>query len=196
MDISPAILAVYGCGLLFGGYLLFVLRGSGDEFAAPKLPPRPEPARRPRLRTAQSSPLTPTLGDPLPTIRPPDGTLAASQQEHGALESTGSDDATEAAGLLRVLESAPDIQRQAAARALALPFAGTCNAEVAFALAKLVRKESAASPTRAEAWIALRAVLGEELSWDDEVQARHNFPEGLDEEWLDQVLATGEAGEP
>jgi hypothetical protein len=94
-----------------------------------------------------------------------------------------------------VLESAPDIQRQAAARALALPFAGTCNSEVAVALAKLVRQESATSPTRAEAWIALRAVLGEELSWDDEVQARHSFPDGLDNEWLDQVLQAGELGE-
>jgi hypothetical protein len=194
MDISPAILAVYGCGLLFGAYLLFVLRGSAAEFAAPKLLPRPERLQPPAWGTAQAAQLTPTLGDPLPTIRPPDGTLASSQQEHGELTPTRSDDDTEAAGLLRVLESASDIQRQAAARALALPFAGTCNSEVAVALAKLVREESAASPTRAEAWIALRAVLGEELSWDDEVQARHSFPEGLDEEWLDRVLATGEAG--
>jgi len=181
MDISPAILAVYGFGLLFGGYLLFALRGSADEFVAPKLPQRPSSQASNSLAAAV----------PLPTIRPPEGALASSQQEHGTLGPGRSDDATEAGGLLRVLASPPDVQRQAAARALALPFAGTCNPEVAHALALLVSDESAGSSARAEAWIALRAVLGEELSWDDEVQARHEFPEGLDVQWLARVIGAG-----
>jgi len=185
MDISPAILAVYGCGLLFGGYLLFVLRGSADEFVAPKLSERPLPP----------APVSLPEGAPLPTVRSPEGTLASSQQEHGALVRGRSDDATEAGGLLRVLASPPDVQRQAAARALALPFAGTCNPEVAHALALLVNDETAGSSARAEAWIALRAVLGEELSWDEEVRARHQFPEGLDEQWLAQVIGNQGARE-
>ena len=130
----------------------------------------------------------------LPTIRPPEGTLASSRQEHGELTTGRSDDATEAAGLLRILASPPDVQRQAAARALALPFAGTRNPEVAQALAILVSDETAGSSARAEAWIALRAVLGEELSWDDEVRARHQFPDGLDEEWLAQVIGGQDCG--
>ena len=91
--------------------------------------------------------------------------------------------------MLRVLEGSSDIQRQAAAQALALPFAGTCHPEVTEALARLVRDESAAVTVRAEAWIALRAVMGEELSWDEEAAVRQSFPEGLDERWLGQLLA-------
>ena len=89
MDLSPAILAVYGCALLFGAYLLFVLRGSSEEFVAPKLPEPPESPGRGNT--------SPSPSYALPSIRPPEGTLASSTQVYGELASTGSDEATETA---------------------------------------------------------------------------------------------------
>jgi hypothetical protein len=206
MDISPATIVIIACVVGFGIYLAFVLRESADEFARPKLPERPQqrglrqaskklgvtPAN-PGMGAWRSPDPTapapaPTSGDALPTLRPPEGVVAASTQAEGRLDGdTGGGDSTEAAGLLRILASASDIQRQAAAKALSLPFAGSCNPEVAVALANLVGEGSATTSVRAEAWIALRAVMGEELSWEEEVAARHAFPEGLDEVWLAQI---------
>lgn len=167
---------ILGALVLFGGYLALVLRGAGDEFRAPRPspPPRLPPTGRPPAA-------------PLPRIRPPEGAVAAGTTALGS-RSGGSDPETEAAGLVRVLESGPDVQRQAAAKALSLPFAGTCNPRVAEALARVVHAEDTTTSVRAEAWIALRAVMGEELSWEEEVRARHAFPEGLDEAWLDAIL--------
>jgi len=124
----------------------------------------------------------------LPEIRPAEGAVAAGTRSTTSASGSGSDEATEAAGLLRILESSSDIQRQAAAKALSLPFAGTCHPEVALALAKVVKQEAAPASLRAEAWVALRVVMGEELDWGEEVAARHAFPEGLDDAWLAAIL--------
>ena len=126
----------------------------------------------------------------MPAVRPPEGTVAASSATGSEVPRVGSDPEVEAAGLLRVLESGPDVQRQAAAKALSLPFASTCNPRVAAALAALVGDEARTNSLRAESWAALRAVMGEELSWDDEVRIRHSFPEGVDWDWLESVLAS------
>jgi hypothetical protein len=187
MHLSASTLAILGGIALFVAYLTLVLRDSKGDFVAPRLPARPQKVG---FGEAKTSTRQPSGGShfALPEIRPPEGTLAAGTRSHRVPSSGASDPDVEAAGLLRILRSASDLQRQAAAKALSLPFSGTCNPEVAEALAQLVADEDAQSSLRAEAWIALRVVMGEELAWEQEVEARHNFPEGLDSAWLSQIL--------
>lgn len=187
MYLSASTLAILGGIALFVGYLALVLRDSKGDFVSPRLPERPQKIGFGEAKEGKAS----ASGRPdvaLPEIRPPEGTFAAGTRSHSDATSGASDPEVEAAGLLRILSSASDLQRQAAAKALSLPFSGTCNPEVAEALALLVADEQATSSLRAEAWIALRAVMGEELGWEEEVAARHKFPEGLDAAWLAEIL--------
>ena len=185
MDLSIPMLVLAALGLGFVLYLALVLRGAADEFSAPRrTSPRTEPPGRKSRQPRVTEAVLPDRAEI--QIRPPVGAVAAGTESRG--RGLGSADSGETLGLLRVLEGHSDIQRQAACQALALPFAGTCEPEVADALARLVGSEDATTSVRAEAWIALRAVMGEELSWEDEVSVRHSFPVGLDEDWLAQLL--------
>ena len=185
MDLSIPMLVFAGLGLGFVLYLALVLRGSSEDFSVPRrMVPPGEPMGRKNREVAVAEAALQEQQEI--QIRPPVGAVAAGTDSRG--RGLGSVDSGETLGLLRVLEGQSDIQRQAACQALALPFAGTCEPEVADALARLVGSEDATTSVRAEAWIALRAVMGEELSWEDEVSVRHSFPAGLDEEWLAQLL--------
>ncbi|MEE2829407.1 MAG: hypothetical protein VX498_09475 [Myxococcota bacterium] len=177
---------------LFAVYLAVVLAGSKEDFRAPRLrpdaePPRPDPGR-PKRPVIEASDAGETG---LPRLRAPAGSVPHGSSSLARPTRDGSDPETEAAGLLRVLESGPDIQRQAAAKALSLPFSGTGNRRVGAALAELVEDEEAGITTRAEAWIALKTVMDQELSWDEEVRIRHAFPEGVDWDWLTETFGGG-----
>ena len=147
-----------GSLVLFVVYLRLVLAGQADDFRSP------EPVRRPP--------------------RPPRPVPPTTPEAQAPVRSSGSDQRTETSGLLRVLEAGPDFQRQAAARALSIPFAGTSDPAVLLALLDVMDREDCGSGARAEAYCALRVVADQELPWEDEVKVRQGFPEGVDLEWL------------
>ena len=185
---------ILGGVALFVVYLAVVLAGSREEFRPPRLRPeagrpRPEPGKT-RRPVAERKPFASSA------LRAPVGSIPHGVSSLARAPRDGSDPETEAAGLLRVLRSGPGIQRQAAAKALSLPFSGTCNLRVGAALAELVEDEEAAPTTRAEAWIALKTVMDEEVSWDEEVRIRQAFPEGVDWDWLAEIFGSspGEEG--
>jgi hypothetical protein len=92
-------------------------------------------------------------------------------------------------GLLRVLEDGPEFRRQAAAKALSVPFAGSRDPKVARGLSEVVRRSDVGEAVRAEAYCALRVVMGEDLPWEEEVAVRNDFAVGADLDWLESVEA-------
>lgn len=173
-ELLPA-LVVSGVVLLFALYIAMVLRGEDD----PKTRDGPE-GRAEEIAPSVPVRTTARAPKPPPRLRPPAGSVASGTSSSA---DSGPDE------LIRVLEDGPDYRRQAAAKALSVPFAGTEDRRVVTALCGLVRFEDASVAARAEAWCALRVVMGADLSWEEEVQVRQRFPEGVDLDWMDEAEA-------
>jgi hypothetical protein len=102
---------------------------------------------------------------------------------------TGSGRETERDGLLRVLKLGPDFQTSAAAKGLAVSWADTRDEPTLDALIDVLRNESIGSEVRAEVWIALRKVLGDAPTWEEEAEVRRDFPQGVDWDRVDALDA-------
>lgn len=182
-DLWPFAVLV-GVLVLFGAYLAVVLRQEGDL----ERPPEPVRDALARRRTdavrrwragADEAPAPEPAAPPTddrPRIRPAEGTVATSSFSSGI---SGRDE------LLGVLATGPDYRRRSAARALSVPFAGTRDPTVVAALADAVRNEEVGFTVRAEAYCALRAVMGQHLEPKDEVEVRRGFPAGADLDWVE-----------
>ena len=183
--------AMTGVLLLFGLYLAVVLRGADDLDELPDAV-RQRLARR-RVAAVRSlrdqavrraAPPPPAAASPAalpvdrsrPTIRPARGTVATAPALRGA---GGRDE------LIGTLAEGPDYRRRSAARALSVPFAGTRDPAVVEALADAVRNDEFGFTVRSEAYCALRAVMGQHLEWEDEVEVRRGFPVGADFDWVE-----------
>lgn len=178
--------ALVGALLLFGGYLAMVLRGDG----ALEQPPEQVRERMARERTqalrrrlsGEAKPAgskkvqRPPPAGGRPRIRPAVGTVGSASAAPGVSARDG---------LLDALADGPDYRRRSAARGLSVPFAGTRDPRVVAALADAVRNEEFGFTVRAEAYCAMRAVMGQHLEWKDEVEVRRGFPDGADFEWVE-----------
>lgn len=144
---------------------------------------RSRPMSTPRSRVPSPSPdLAPPGDRGLPTIRPAGGGVAA-----GGFAGSGPE--IERDGLLRVLKKGPDFQTSAAAKGLAVAWAGTRDRSTLDAFIDVLRNESVADEVRAEVWIALRKVLGDSPTWEEEADLRLTFPEGVDWDRVDALDA-------
>ena len=196
-----------GFAAAFGVYLAVVLRDADDldqpergladamERRKAARSPRATPAKKarpkskqarvkqkqPRVRTKQPREApAPATAPPPPVLRPPAGSVASSTSAGGGMDPSR---------LLRTLDEGPDVRRQAAAKALSIPFAGSGDSEIGLALVELFRRTDVGDSVRAEAYVALRVVIGEDLEWEQELAVRQRFPEGVDLDWVDQVDA-------
>lgn len=170
----------------FGVYLAVILKGEGDfDLPAPGLARAMDDRDQGRsssptvsARPASRAPKAP------PRLRPAAGAVAAG----------GGVGATNPFRLLRTLDVGPDMRRQAAAKALSVPYAGSADPQVGAGLVELFRRTDVSDACRAEAYVALRVVMGEDLDRDEEVGVRLRFPEGVDLDWVDSVDADLGAG--
>ena len=182
---GPFVALTLGAGL-FIAYLSLVLRGADD------LRPVDSSASSERLRVEVDARLSQnarelTGAQQPPVIRPPEGAVAAgTRAEPEALADV------EESGMLRLLEDGPDFQREAAARALTVPFASTGEPQILLALGRVVLRDDCGISARAVAYCAMRTVAGSGLSWDDEVALRQDFPEGADLDWVGEVMDRSE----
>lgn len=176
-ELAPWIVGFAVVGAI-AAYFAVVLRDEDDL-----KPPRPglgaeveksrarAEARSSRRQTSARAPKAP------PRFRAPPGAVSAPTN------------AQDPSGLLRVLEEGPAFQRQAAAKALSVPFAGSCNPKVARALTEVIRRTDVTDAARATAYCSLRVVMGRDLAWEEEVVVHKDFPAGADLDWLETVEA-------
>jgi len=177
VDLAPWIIgfAVVGAMLLYFRTVL----ADADDLERPR-PGLADEVERSRTRAASRTAARQTHArapKAPPAFRPPPGAVSAP---------TAGEDPS---GLLRVLEDGPAFQRQAAAKALSVPFAGSCDPKVARALSELVRRSDVTASARAEAYCSLRVVMGKDLAWEEEVAVRRDFAAGADLDWLEGVEA-------
>ncbi|GEM_PF-3197807 len=162
-----------------------VLVAAGEGAWAPPEPVRPASKAAPRAApkaTATPKP-KPAPKSSLPTVRPV-GAVAA-----GAARGGGSAPEVERDGLLRVLSLGPDFQTSAAAKGLAVAWAGTRDAATMDGLIDVLRREDVSRAARAEVWIALVTVDDAAPPWDDQVEVRRTFPDGVDWDRVDALDA-------
>jgi hypothetical protein len=103
--------------------------------------------------------------------------------------------APQADGLLRVLVDGTDMQRAAAARALALSFHDTASRPVVLGLLDVLADDDADDESRVEAWVAASRVIGEPLEWEVEAALRRDGPDGIDPAAVLAMQARVEASE-
>ncbi len=182
----PFIALTLGAGI-FIAYLGVVLRGADDlrpidsSASSDRLRQEVDARLRQGRQELASAPARP------PVLRPPEGAVAAGvRAQPEALADV------EESGMLRLLEDGPDFQREAAARALTVPFASTGHPEILGALGRVVLRDDCGVSARATAYCAMRTVAGSGLSWDDEVATRQDFPEGADLDWVVEVMDRAE----
>jgi hypothetical protein len=182
--------ALTGALLVFGIYLLVVLRGA-DDLGRTSREVRERLARQragalrglrdravARGAPSEPAPAPVTQNRRAPTIRAAQGTVATASALRGV---SGRDE------LIRTLAEGPDYRRRSAARALSVPFAGTRDPVVVAALADTIRNDEFGFTVRAEAYCALRAVMGQHLEWKEEVEVRRGFPDGADFGWVEDA---------
>ena len=150
-------------------------------------PGRATDVRVPDHQPGSADPRAPRPKPPPPLIKPATGSVGAASPRGDQVEEAANNDT-----LLRVLEDGPEAQRQPAARALSIPYADTRDPRVIAALTALLQRDDVGDPSRAEAYLSLRLVVGEEISWEQEVEVRQSFPEGVDWDWV--RAQEGEAG--
>ncbi|MCP4870238.1 MAG: hypothetical protein GY898_16150 [Proteobacteria bacterium] len=175
-DFAPWIVGLAVAGVI-AMYFATVLRDE-DDLKAPRKGLAEEvdksraraKARSSRRQTAARAPKAP------PKFRPPPGSVA-------------SDNRQDPSDLLRVLEDGPEFQRQSAAKALSVPFAGSCNPRVSRGLSEVVRRTDVSEGSRASAYCALRTVMGMDLAYEDEIVLHNDFAAGADLDWLEKVEA-------
>lgn len=208
---SLALYALAGiAGLYFGRVLALgdealVTLEAGSDLV--DMPPRPPPPRDPKTlvrpaagavaapvgagSSAPTAPLAAAPPSPVPASPPPSPAPASpppSGAGIGRPRPTPGDG--ERLGLLRVLRAGPEPQTEAAARAIAVGFAGTHDAECVAALLDLVGVSQPDSGVLAECYRALRIVVGQPLE-PDELEALHADPERVvDWTWL-KALSDG-----